>query len=146
MTRSKKTTTQLRRSKKLSIKSTSTFEYVTKRSNKQDSHVTNAPHSSNSTRQLLLTITLQPSDCAMESTLITTISKRIAKNKSTKLQETNDDGNEEQKNMLLFVFVCICSFLSSIHEKANCIAIFGRDVRTRLELPFLRCLGHLSST
>ena len=30
------------------------------------------------------------------------------------------------KNLIFFVFVffCICSFLSSIHEKANCIAIF----------------------
>ena len=37
--------------------------------------------------------------------------------------------------------ICICSYLSSIHEKANCIAIFGRDVRTRLGVAIVEVSG-----
>ena len=37
--------------------------------------------------------------------------------------------------------ICICSYLSSIHEKANCIAIFERDVRTRLGVAIFEVSG-----
>ena len=34
--------------------------------------------------------------------------------------------------LFVFVFVLYCSYLSSIHEKANCIVYFGWDFRTCL--------------
>ena len=56
------------------------------------------------------------------------------------LQAFENDGVQKKKrkkiNTLYLdgkcLFVCFKPYLSSIYEKANCIAFFGRDVRTRL--------------
>ena len=44
-------------------------------------------------------------------------------------------------------FIIYLPYLSSIHEKANCIAILWTKVRTRLGVAFFEVfMGHLSST
>ena len=41
----------------------------------------------------------------------------------------------------VFLFLFYLPYLSSIHEKANCIAILGREVRTRLGVAFFEVYG-----
>ena len=47
---------------------------------------------------------------------------------------------------IFFVLLFYLPYLSSIHEKANCIAILWTGSPHSLELPFSRFMGHLSST
>ena len=63
-----------------------------------------------------------------------------------KIMSEENEWDHMVETDVFFVF-CICSYLSSIHEKANCIAIFWTGRPHSLgSCHFLRCLDLLSST